>query len=224
MVKPNTVKHVLREIDPNNKTDVEAITKLHLELLHWGPMARMGRLFLQRFCYSILIKDNLMRAALCEVNGQPAGFIAYTAYSITFHRTAIKKHWPYVTYIMLISILRDPSIIFRIRKAVRLMFSRRLEKNLGKDPSGEVVAIGVLPEFRSPKFINSSGLRLSHELFGKAVSYFRSLGLSKMRLVVDSFNKPVLFFYHSLGGRCEPYKRAGDPMVQIWFDLEHLSL
>jgi len=224
LVKLNTIKHALREIDPNNKEDVAAITQLHLELLHWGPMARMGRLFLQRFCYSILIKENLMRAALCEVNDQPAGFIAYTACSITFHRTAIKKHWPYVTYIMLISILRDPCIIFRIRKAIRLMFSRRSEKNLWSDPSGEVIALGLRPEFRSSQFIYSSGLRLSRELFRKAVSYFRSIGLNKVRLVVDSFNKPALFFYHSLGGHCEPYKQAGDPMVHIWFDLEHLSI
>lgn len=165
-----------------------------------------------------------MRAALYEINDKPAGFIAYTAYSITFHRMAIKKHLPYVTYIMFISILCDPRIIFRIIKAIRLMFSRRSEKNLGSDPSAEILAIGVFPEFRSLHFIINTGLRLSHELFRQAVSYFRNLGLGKMRAVVDSFNKPALLFYHSLGGRFEPYERAGDPMVHVWFNLEHISI
>lgn len=218
------MKHVLREINPNNQQDVETITKMHLDLLPWGPLARLGRLFLQRFCYYVLVKDDVMRAALYEVNDQPAGFVAYTANSTTFHRTALKKHWPYVIYLALLSVIRNPLLISRVIKAVRLMISRSTEKNSGFCPLGEILAIGVRPEFRSPQFIYSTGLRISHELFKQVVSYFKSLGLSKMCLSVDSFNRPTLLFYHSLGGRFKHYKLAGDSKVQIWIDLESLYI
>ena len=51
------LKNGLQEIDPADKESVEMISQMHLELLHWGPMARLGRLFLQKFCYTKLIED-----------------------------------------------------------------------------------------------------------------------------------------------------------------------
>jgi hypothetical protein len=221
-IESGTNKNGLFKIDPADTQSVEIISRMHLELLHWGPMARLGNLFLQKFCYVKLIEDGLMRAALYFVNGQPAGFIAYTHYSITFHRLAIKKHFFYVSYIMLISFIKEPSLILNVIKAIRLIISRRDETSLGTDPSAEILAIGVYPEFRTPKFIKNSGIRISHDLFGDAASFFREVGLKSMRLVVDSFNKPTLFYYHSLGGRSEPYERGGDPMIQFWFDLEKI--
>jgi ribosomal protein S18 acetylase RimI-like enzyme len=211
----------LREIHPENKTDVKLISRMHLELLHWGPMAQLGRIFLEKFCYTVLMQDDLMKVELYEVEGKPAGFIAYTQYSFTFHRSAIKKHFFYVTYIVLISILRNPLIILDVLKAMRVMFQRRGEISIGQDPVAEILAIGVYPEYRTPKFIKNTGLRISHEMFQKAVTYFKQAGLHNMRLAVDSFNKATLLFYHSLGGRTEGLmNRAGDELVQIWFDFD----
>jgi ribosomal protein S18 acetylase RimI-like enzyme len=210
----------LREIHQGNQRDVSLISKMHLELLNWGPMAQLGRIFLERFCYTVLIQDGLMKAEIYEVEGKPAGFIAYTQYSFTFHRSAIKKHFFYVIYIVLISILRNPLIILDIFKAMRVMFQRRGEISSGHDPAAEILAIGVYPEYRTPKFIKNTGLRISHEMFQEAASYFRQVGLHNMRLAVDSFNKATLLFYHGLGGRAESLNRAGDQMIQFWFDFD----
>ena len=208
----------LREIDPA-KQDAATITGLHLELLGHGPMARLGELFLQRFCYGVLLRDGLMRAALFEVDGRPAGFVAYTTRSITFHREAIRRHWAYVACLIALSVVHDPRLVARLLKAARLMFSRRAELELGRDPLGEVLAIGVLPEYRTPEFVHRTGLRIGEELIAHVMSYFRSVGVDRVRMVVEAHNKPALFFYHGLGGRFEPYEHAGEPMMHVWFDL-----
>ena len=101
------------------------------------------------------------------------------------------------------------------------MISRRGEKSLGKDPLAEIVAIGVLPEFLTPKFVRLSGHKISEELIKYAASYFRSLNLNKMRLVFDSDNKSALLFYHSLGAKLESYELAGKPSILAWFDLSN---
>jgi ribosomal protein S18 acetylase RimI-like enzyme len=184
-----------------------------------GPVARLGELFLARFCYGQLIRDGLMRAALYEVDGKPVGFVAYTDCSITFHRTAIKSRLFCVAYLMLISLLRRPRLLLAIPKAMWLMLSRRAEIHLGSDPLAEVVGIGVLPEYRAPGFVRKTGLRISEELIAHAGAYFRSLGLTKMRMIVEANNKQTLVFYHCLGATFEPYQQHGEPMVLVWFDL-----
>jgi ribosomal protein S18 acetylase RimI-like enzyme len=210
----------LREIDAGDRPDVGAITALHLRLLGHGPMARLGELFLRRFCYTVLLRDGLMRAALFDVDGQPAGFVAYTSQSIMFHREAIRRHWVYVAGLVAVSIARDPRLVGRVLKAVRLMFSRRAELDLGRDPLGEVLAIGVLPEYRAPGFVRRTGRRIGEELIAHVVSHLRRAGVTRMRMVVEADNKPALLFYHRLGGRFEPYEHAGEPMVHVWFDFQ----
>jgi ribosomal protein S18 acetylase RimI-like enzyme len=213
------VGHRLRAIDPVDRRDVTEISRLHLALLEWGPMARLGELFLRRFCYTVLVREGLMRAALFEVDGRPAGFVAYTNRSITFHRRALRRHAAYVAWLILLSVLRDPGLVPRLLRAVRLMFSRRAEGNLGQDPLGEVLAIGVLPEYGTPHFVSRTGLRIGDELVAHVAADLRRAGVERMRMVVDAHNKPALFFYHRLGGSFEPYERAGEPMIQVWFDL-----
>ena len=214
------LRHSVREVDPRCQQDVHELTRLHMLLLGHGPMAQLGEFFLRRFCYTVLIKEGLMRAALFEVEGRSAGFVAYTPWSITFHRRAIAKHWLYVGFLVAVSFLRDPRLLRRLVKAMKLMVSRRSEVALGRDPQGEIVAIGVLSEFRSPRFLRETGLRISEALVAYAVSYFRRAGIGEMRMIVEATNKPTLFLYHSLGARFEPYEQMGEPMIHVRFDLD----
>src|SRR5438046_3148749 len=90
----------------------------------------------------------------------------------------------------------------------------------GRNHLAEVLAIGVLPEYRTPEFVHRPGLRVGEELIAHVMSYFRSVGVDRARMVVEAHNKPALLFYHRLGGRgFDPYEHAGEPMVHVWFDL-----
>jgi ribosomal protein S18 acetylase RimI-like enzyme len=210
----------MREVDPGCKEDLRELSRLHMKLLGHGPMAQLGEFFLRRFCYTVLIEEGLLRAALFETEGRPAGFIAYTPWSITFHRRAIRKHWLYVGFLVVVSFLRDSRLLRPFVKALRLMVSRRSEITLGSDPLGEIVAIGVLPEFRTASFVRQTGLRISEELVEYAALYFRRAGIDTMRMIVEASNRPALLFYNSLGARFEPYEQMGEPMIHARFDLE----
>jgi ribosomal protein S18 acetylase RimI-like enzyme len=214
------VSHRIREIDPSERHDVATIARMHLKLLWWGPIAQLGELFLRQVCYTILVRKGLMRGALFEVHGKPAGFIAYTDRSITFHRTAIGQHLFYAAYWTLVSVIRDPWIVLRLWGALRLMFSRWKEKEVREDPLAEIVAMGVLPEYRTPAFNRRTGLRISEELVKHAAKYFREVGISKIRMIVDSDNKPALLFYHSLGCSLDKYQHSGRDSVQCWLNLD----
>jgi len=176
--RDGSVTHQLREVDPANQDDVAAITRLHLTLLGHGPMARLGELFLRRFCYTVLIKDGLLRAALYEVDGRPAGFIAYTTRSITFHRIAVRRHWVYVALLTIISVARDPRILLHLLKGIRLT---------------------LLPEYRSREFVRRTGRRISCELFARTREYFRREKIASFRLLVEADNREALLFYHAMG-------------------------
>lgn len=213
------VSHELREVSSNNKQDMATVARLHMELLDYGPMAGLGELFIRQVGYSIHLRDGLLKVALYEVAGRPAGFVAYTSRSITFHRSGLGKHWLYVMWILTISMLQDPRRLRRLLRAIRVIRSRRAEGNLGQDPLGEIVAIAVLPQYRKPEFTRRTGLRLAQELVAHARSRLKQAGVTKMRMVVDDDNKAALFFYHGLGAQLEPYEQAGEPKVQVWFEL-----
>ena len=214
-----TEKYQIREIDPRSEEDKEAITRLHMDLLYFGPIAQLGAFFLKRFCYDLMIREKLLRGALYEVDNKPVGFIAYTDRSISFHRTALSKHWVYVCFLIACSVLREPKIVFRLWSAILLMFSRRQDRLLGEDPMAEIIAIGVLPEYRDVLFIRRTGRRIAHELFEYASDFFRRAGLKDLHLVVDADNKQALIFYNGLGARFERCEFGGKPSVRAWLDL-----
>jgi ribosomal protein S18 acetylase RimI-like enzyme len=214
-----TEKYRIREIDPRNEEDKEAITRLHMDLLYFGPIAQLGAFFLKRFCYDLMIREKLLRGALYEVDNKPVGFIVYTDRSISFHRTALRKHLVYVCFLIARSILSEPKIVFRLWRAILLMFSRRQDRVLGEDPMAEIVAIAVLPEYRDFRFMRRTGRRVAHELFEYASDFFREAGLNGLHLVVDADNKQALIFYNGLGARFERCDFGGKPSVRAWIEL-----
>ena len=66
---------------------------------------------------------------------------------------------------------------------------------------GELLSFGVLPEYRSRKFINDTGLNVSNDLFESAIEQLRQAGKSKLRAIVDKDNLEAQFFYRSKGWR-----------------------
>ena len=217
---PSESRFRIREVLAENPGDAAIAAHLHLALLDFGPMAGLGESFLREICYSDLIRDQLLRAAIYEVDGRPAALLAYTDRSITFHRQALRSHLGHVVSVLFRSISRSPRVIKNMFRAVRVILSRRGEKVLGQDPMAEIVAVGVLPEFRSPKFVRKTGRKISEELIAHAARWFRSRGLNEMRIIVDADNLQTILFYHSLGAEFEPYEQAGVRTMHVWFDLQ----
>lgn len=206
-----------------DEEDLRAVSDLHMELLDFGPLAGLGPRFIREIGYRLHIDDDLLKVALCRVDGEPAGFVSYTARSISFHRQSLSAHWPRACRILFLSLATDPRRLGKLVRALRVVVSRRQEQRRGSDPMGEVVSIAVRRKFLGNTVVDAKGRRLSVALVEHARDRLREQGVNEMRMLVDADNKLALFMYHGLGARMQPYQQAGEPMVEVWFDLQRGS-
>ena len=216
--------HNLREISPSNRQEIATIAQLHRELLSCDPIAELGELFIREMCYAVPLKDGSLKVALCDVDGRPAGFVAYALRSGRFHRTVPRNYWLSASWILVVSILHDLRRLRPSLRALRAAFSHRTEQQRGQDLVGEVVAIGVRPEYLTPEFVCGTGVRVGEELIAHALVYFQRAGISKVRMPVDALNESIFPSDHHPSVRPEPYEQAEEPIGYMWVDLGYHSL
>jgi GNAT superfamily N-acetyltransferase len=219
----DTRAYHIRSVDPDRDGDSRIAAKLHCLLFgEIGPIAKLGERLLQRYCYGHLLRSGLLKAVFIEVGGQPAGLAAYTGDSTALHRAALHRDLPIVIRETLDALVSDPRLLTRIPGAIGLLWERRREK-LPYVPGGfaEMVAFGVLPPYRSRRFIAQTGLRVPELLLDFALDDARSWGFALGRGVVLVSNKPAMSFFSARAARVEPYVSAARPSVQFWFDLEN---
>jgi hypothetical protein len=215
--------HRIREISFSDQADMDAVADMHIELLGFGPMAGLGRRFIKDACYANNMRDGQLQVAIYEIDEQPAGFIAYTDRSISFHRTSLRKHWVRTIYTLSLSILEDPRRLAALVRALAVLGSRRAEQSVvGNDPMGEVVCVAAKPMYLTAEYRLKNGLRPAESLIVYAADNLLKRNVDEMRMLVDADNKAVLFLYRSLGAKFERYDQAGEPMIQVWFGLEEL--
>lgn len=211
-------EHALREIDAEG-ADLEKVSAMHMELLDFGPMAGLGEPFIRKACYKMHMMDGSLRTAIYEVEGDPAGFVAYTDRGISFHRDGIRKHWLYAAFALAHSLLSDPRRIAGLPRALKVVASRRGEAREYTDPLGEIVCIAVKREYLRRDYAPREGVSISEALIEFAGDRLRERGLRSMRALVDAPNKAALMLYHKLGATFESYDQAGEEMVEVWLDL-----
>jgi ribosomal protein S18 acetylase RimI-like enzyme len=209
----------IREIEPNALRDLEKIAAMHMELLDFGPMAGLGEEFVREICYAALMRERVLQTAIAEVDGEAAGFVAYTPVSLAFHRSGLRRHWLRAGWYVLRSLARDPRRLPKLVTALRVVFSRRAELAPLTEPLGEIVCVAVRSPFLAPRFVRQAGVHISEALIRYAAGQLRAADVRRMRMLVDADNRPVLMLYHRLGARFEPYEQAGKPQVQVWFDI-----
>lgn len=211
----------LREVVPSDSQAVAWAAQLHRQLFRdIGLIAQLGERLLRRFCYSVLIRDGLMNATVFEVNGAPAGLAAFTTDSKALHAAAMSRYPGLVLRETLMSLLLEPRIILGLPGAARLLLERRQERMESEAPVAEMLALGVLPDFRSPEFVRSTGVRIGDLLLAHALAQFKRAGFREARGVVLAHNRPALMFFRMRAARVEPYPNAAKPSYQVWFDVE----
>ena len=209
----------IHPVTSKDEVDLRAVADLHMELLDFGPLAGLGPRFIREIGYRLHIDDGLLQVALCRVDGEPAGFVSYTSRSISFHRQSLGSHLFRVCWVLFLSLAADPRRLAKLLRALKVVASRRNEQRRGSDPMGEVVSIAVRREYLGKRYVDDKGQRISISLVDYARSRLREQGVDQMRMLVDADNKLALFMYHGLGARMEPYEQAGEPMVEVWFEL-----
>ena len=130
------VSYWLAPFDERSADHSRELAQLHAALLAHSPVALLGPDFLRRFYYRDLPRMGLIFGQVAYVNGQPAGFIVATHDSWGFMRTAVRKHFLRVAFVMTWSVLRDPRRLGAIWEALQIM--RGLPVNIANDaPQGE---------------------------------------------------------------------------------------
>ena len=176
---------------------VEDLASLHEALLEHSPLVLMGPDFLRDFYYSLLPADGFICGAIAYIDDDPAGFIVATGDANGFMGKAAKRHWLRLIWILMGTIIKRPSSILAIKEAHEVQ-SNVKAGDYGPDV-GEMLSFGVLPEYRSRKFIGKTGISVASDLLEAAVSQLRADGKRKLRAIVDKDNLEAQFFYRANG-------------------------
>lgn len=215
----DTVEYRIRQVSTSDADGLKMTTALHMELLNFGPMAQFGDQFIRRICYEIPLRDNLLRVAVAEVDGQPAGFVAYADEAHRFHSALLRDHFIEAGWLMGLSLLRQPRRFLNLPRAVKVVLSRDdLPKDVEKIDT-EVICFGVKPEYLTPTFVRKTGLKVGVALLNHAFDYFRAQGHNHVRMIVDADNRRALLFYHTLGAAFTPCIYGGVDSVAVSINL-----
>jgi ribosomal protein S18 acetylase RimI-like enzyme len=198
------------------------LAKMHRELLPTSPVIALGPRFLADFYYGLLPADELMFGAIAYVGEQPAGFIVATDDSTGFARAGALAHWWTLCRVLALSVIESPMRLFEMGRAVRLLRSRpRIDPTT---KAAEILSLGVSPEFRTPAFVRSTGIRISLDLLQSVMDALRQKGAREVRAYVDADNRPAQLFYSTQG-----WELTGEavgwavPVVEFVFQVDKRS-
>ncbi|MBL8152662.1 MAG: GNAT family N-acetyltransferase [Anaerolineae bacterium] len=201
---------------------IDRTTELHMELLAFGPMAQFGDRVIRDTIYVSALQDKLLEVAIAEIDGRPAGFIAYSLKPHDFHSLLIRNHLLKAVWVMALALITNPTRLRHIPRALKVIFSRDELPGSAKNIKTEVVCFGVRPEYLTPAFVKETGLRVGVRLLDHAFAYFRQHGFDRTRMIVDADNTRALLFYQSLGADLTACMFGGIPSYIVEIDLDAL--
>jgi ribosomal protein S18 acetylase RimI-like enzyme len=212
----------IREVTASDAAGLKAVGELHEELLPFGPIAALGADFLTVVAYRAPVRDGLLQLALAEVDGKPAGFVAYLADSERFHRDAMSKHVLLAGFQLLRAMVRDPRRVRAVPRILRVMRSRVGDGEDHGDRGGslgEVIGVGVRPAYLTAKFRKASGRWLSRDVIAWAADDLFKAGKTGLRMFVAAENTRTLLLYQLLGAEFEKVEHGGEPTMAVTFTL-----
>ena len=149
-----------------------------------SPIARLGPVFARHFYYGTLVRDNLVHCHIAYVGDTAAGFIAYT-HLPTFMAEGLRRHWFRLGVVLLWAAISNPRRIGVMFSTLGLMRRRSGKRESGE---GELLSIGVLPEFRGKSAARQIGRGISTELLNAARADLHALGVDRCYVLVRQEN------------------------------------
>ena len=198
--------------------EIEHLTSLHAELLPRSPVVLLGRGFMKRFYYRFLPSDGHIIGAIAYVDAEPAGFITVTHDARGFMNAGIRRHWLRISWLVGVGILGVPSRLAAVKEALRI--NRGLSGVSRHVNTGELLSMGVLPEFRLGGFVERTGIRLADDLLGTALLSLRRGGIRRVRAVVDTDNIEARLFYQGRGWTPSASEAVGWRVSSVEYTLE----
>lgn len=185
----------LAPFDETNAAPTGDLAALHEKLLPQSPLTLLGRHFMERYYYQYLARDGLIFGAVAYVGEAPTGFISATADSNGFMRAALSRHLLTWAWAGGVTLLRSPRRLRALWEIVRIM---RFRTRLACE--GEILSLGVLPEYRGARFANDAGLHIANDLLEHVMEKYRERKISAVRAIADVDNAVAHRFYANHGG------------------------
>ena len=169
------------------QNDVKHVVAVHLDSFPGFFLSFLGSRFLSFFYSGICSAQEGIAFVYLNEAGNPAGFVAGTANPGGFYSRLLRRDWLKFTLASIIPVLKKPSVIGRILRAV----SHPSENPIGDDVAG-LFSIGVLPELQG----SGAGKKLVQAFLDEAMK--RSC--KRVFLTTDRDNNDMVnAFYAKLG-------------------------
>ena len=186
------------KLNHTNKAHVSAVPHLHQTLLPESVLSKIGYLFLNKFYYKILTKDELIDVYLYQKEGEYVGFISCTNFPFTFMKEGIKNHFIYLGIYLFLSTFIRPRAVVSLFKKQNDQTLNNLNETYG-DTIGQFMSFGVLEKHR--KHIDSqSGKTIPHTLMETVFKNFKINKKELFFLLVLKSNKIAKRFYEKNNG------------------------
>jgi ribosomal protein S18 acetylase RimI-like enzyme len=192
--------------------DVNQVVAVHLFSFQGFFLTFLGPRFLSIFYSGICSTPKAIAFVYLNDAGIPAGFVAGTSNPCGFFSRLLKRYWLKFALASMTPILRKPSIIKRVARAV----FHPSGNPVGDDIAG-LFSIGVLPELQ--------GTGVGKELVRSFLYEAKQRGCKRVFLTTDRDNNDVINnFYAKLGFTIDRQyvTPEGRRMNELWITLSEV--
>lgn len=193
--------------------DIKNVAAVHLSSFPGFFLTFLGSRFLSLFYYGICTASEGIAFVYLNDKGVPAGFVAGTTNPRGFYSRLLKKDWLKFAIASLVPIIRKPSVLKRVMRAV----VHPAGNPVGDDVAG-LFSIGVLPELQG----TGAGKKLVQAFLNEAISR----RCKRVFLTTDRDNNDAVnMFYVKLGFALERQfiTPEGRRMNEYWISLDKES-
>lgn len=183
---------------PGRPPRIGDIAELHETVLPTSPIVLLGRQFMERFYYSRLPLNGAIFGFVAYVDLEPAGFVVAASDSAGFLWRNARRHFLSIAWITAWSCLKSPSRVARVWEAIAIVKSRRQSAVAG-DSAGEILSIGVLPQFRSGSERAPNGTGIAKRLLARVMQSLAERGCREVITVADADNGASQALFRSAG-------------------------
>lgn len=207
-----TVHGVIERMDPRNRSDVEAVSRLHEQFLGDSPVARMGPAFVRDVYYSKLMMDGLYDCLVCRSGGQVIAFISYTDRPLDLMSRGLKNHFLSVAWSVGRTVITSPKRLRDVIYVLRIMGDH--DQSSGDrallDGAAEALSMAVLPEFQN--IVPEGGKsRVAVRLIESMAADLRARKVRDIAFYVDPANRAANLLYSAMGCKFQKVMHGGVP-------------
>ena len=192
----------LEYLDPESRTDVEAVARLFEAHMPTNAMHMLGPRLVRRFLFSRLVRDGLVDVLVCRVNGSIEAFLAFSEHPRAFYRRGLRRHPFCVAGALLAEVATHPERSAAVWHTARRVFSTFIHPLKAVPGTVEALFLVVPPQFQR-HVPEGTRTRLPVHLLNAIGEHARAKGLSRVIYGENPNNLAINLLLTSMGFQFE---------------------